>query len=289
MAGVSLLSLVRRLKTVKSTKKITSAMGIVATTKYQKARRSLDANNEHFRTLNTIISNIEENIEEHNTYYFIKNPGEKKLYIVFNSVKGMVGGYNSELMGEVVKLIKTDRVSPVILATGHRGLSYINKLIRPEDLKVYADSDIPTYGKAAELLNLPLEMYKNGEVSEVDMVYTKYYSASRTGVVVEKLLPITSSLVSEKGSKVSKREFEFRPEPKMMEDKIIPMYLREKVYNTALNAKTSEECIRMRAMDSATKNADQLLNDLTRQYNRLRQTNITQEITEIVGGAEALK
>lgn len=305
MAGVSLLSLVRRLKTVTSTRKITSAMGLVATSKYQKVKKLLSSNEVHFASLMEIIREVSSEVKESDSIFIAHEKEEstpvisKKLFIIFNSTKGMVGGYNSEVMEKALSLIEAEAHVPYIFTTGTRGMVFINKFISKDSSRTLNISDVPTFKSTAELLEEALGLYKKGYVDEVQLVYTKYLSPVRTEVIAEKLLPISPESLSAVPAfkldfEVAKSfeggpEFEFQPPANMMQDRLFGLYLKEKLYNTALHAKTSEQSVRMRAMDSATKNADEILRDLTKQFNRLRQSTITQEITEIVGGAEALK
>ncbi|MFB0919188.1 MAG: ATP synthase F1 subunit gamma [Clostridiaceae bacterium] len=305
MAGVSLLSLVRRLKTVTSTRKITSAMGLVATSKYQKVKRLLSSNEVHFSSLIEIIRDVSSEVAESDSIFVAHEKDKttpevnKKLIIIFNSTKGMVGGYNSEVMEKALSMIETEIHVPYIFTTGTRGMAFINKFIAKEGSKTINVSDVPCFKSTSELLEEALELYKKGYVNEVQLIYTRYLSPVRTEVVAERLLPIAVENFSQIPSIKVETEntvnteggpgFEFQPPADKMQDRIFGLYLKEKLYNTALHAKTSEQSVRMRAMDSATKNADEILRDLTKQFNRLRQSTITQEITEIVGGAEALK
>ena len=147
--------------------------------------------------------------------------------------------------------------------------------------------DLPGFDDTEELFDHCIGLYRNGYVSEVVVVYTRYLSALRDEVRADVILPFPMEEL--KKSPQDHDRFEFDPTAGEMEDQIFSMFLREKLYNMLLNAKTAEHSTRMKAMDSANKNADEILSDLNKQLNRVRQTAITQEISEIVGGAEALK
>ena len=291
MAGVSLLSLKRRQKTVTSTHKITKAMGLVSTSKYQKARIRLGSNDQHYISFREIVDEILNSVEpdEDETGIFLKspNPGKRKLYIIFNSVKGLCAGYNSQIGAKAQHLIQAEPLEPYIIFTGTRGITDLKKSITPEHMENLNFGDLPNFDDTEDLFDHTIGLYRNGYVSEVVVIYTRYLSALRSDVRVETILPFHG--LDQKQKSEEKVIFDFDPSAAEMEDQIFSMFLREKLYNILLHAKTAEHSTRMKAMDSANKNADEILSDLSRELNRVRQTAITQEISEIVGGAEALK
>lgn len=291
MAGVSLLGLKRRQKTVTSTRKITKAMGLVSTSKYQKARIRLAANDRHYISFQEIVDEILSSADPHEeeTGIFLKtpNPGKRKLFIIFNSVKGLCAGYNTQVGAKALELIRAEALEPYIIFTGTRGVSDLKKSITPEHMEHLNFGDLPDFDDTEELFDHTIGLYRNGYVSEVVVIYTKYLSALRDEVRADVILPFAGQEESKQTE--SKVIFDFDPSAAEMEDRIFTMFLREKLYNILLHAKTAEHSTRMKAMDSANKNADEILSDLNKQLNRVRQTAITQEITEIVGGAEALK
>lgn len=302
MAGVTLLSLKRRLKTVTNTRKITKAMGLVSTSKYQKARILLANNEKHFKSLEEIVGEVYGSITNRESIYFSNNGRDKKLFIICNSDKGMVGGFNSSMINKALIDMQSSIEIPYIITTGNRGMTVLRKIVLDDfHSEVLALGDLPTFSDTEELLDHMLGLYKNGYVNEVTIYYTDYINPVRTEVRAKKLLPIDDSTFEdlikkgkdeeekENEGKNTKVEFDFEPSADEMQTKLLEMYLKEKVYNILLKSKTSEQSVRMRAMESATKNADEILFDLSKQFNRLRQSVITQEISEIVGGAEALK
>ena len=291
MAGVSLLSLKRRQKTVTSTRKITKAMGLVSTSKYQKARLRLAANDHHYSSFSDIVDEILKSVvpNEYETRIFLKspNPGKRKLFLIFNSVKGLCAGYNTQIGNVAQGLIGKELLEPYIIFTGTRGITELRKSITPEHMENLNFGDLPDFNATEELFDHTIGLYRNGYVSEVVVIYTKYLSALRDEIRADTILAFPS--LEKKEDPAGKVIFDFDPTAAEMEDQIFSMFLREKLYNILLHAKTAEHSTRMKAMDSANKNADEILSDLNKQLNRVRQTAITQEITEIVGGAEALK
>lgn len=286
MAGVSLLVLSKRLKTVSSTRKITSAIGLVAASKFQKAKRLLAANEVHFQSLKGIVADVVNHVAEPSPVYFANHSESPKMYVVFNSAKGMVGGYNSEIMGKTLQLLEAAEKPPFLMTTGTRGLVMIDQFIHDDNFKMITVGDIPQFKNTEEIYGHLIGLYQDRVVSEINLIYTEYLSPVKNQVVMKRFLPLDEEFAV---TDPDRTEYEFQPQPDRMQDRIFPLYLKEKLYNCALHAKTSEQAVRMRSMDSATKNADGLLNDLSKQFNRLRQNTITQQITEIVGGAEALK
>ncbi len=289
MAGTTLLSIKRRLKIVNNTRKITKAMGLVSTSKYQRARVLLYSNEKHFSSLSEIVGQVVEGIKEKDSFYFDNHGRDNKLYIICNSGKGMVGGFNTAMISRALMDMQTEKEVPFIITTGNRGMALLKKVFL-DDLhsEIIPIGDLPTFKDTEELFDHTLGLYKNGYVNEVNLYFTDYINPVRTEVRKVRLLPMDREETPgrEGGENIL---FEYEPSADLMQEKIMEMYLKEKIYNILLKSKTSEQAIRMRAMESATKNADEILMDLGRQFNRLRQSMITQEISEIVGGSEALR
>lgn len=291
MAGASIPGLKRRLKTVKSTKKITMAMSLVSTSKFQKARIRLTANDEHFKAFADIIGEILRQFssdDEKLPLLASPNPNRPVLLVVFNSERGLVGGYNSTIMNKVAEVIQSLEREPYLITIGARGTAPIRKLLKQDRIEQISLSDLPVYGDTDQLMERCLQLYRSGRVSEVRIIYTHYISALRDEVCVETVLPIQVE-TNENEETAPYTDYEFEPDPAEMQEELLSLFVREQIFNRLLHARTVEHSTRMRAMDSANKNAGEILNDLSRQLNRIRQTTITQEITEIVGGAEALK
>lgn len=288
MADNTLVGLKKRLKTVTSTRKITMAMELVASSSYQKSRILLERNEQHFEAFQEIVDEITGAAfsEEAPTglYFDSPDPEAPILYILLNSNAGLCGNFNSSIGRTAEDLAEYHLGDPWFIAAGTRGLSELERLIHPERLEYFILGDLPGYDEAAEIFNRALELYRNGEVSEIRIVYNNFRTALSTDVQVNTLLPIKTPDERKKSS----GRYAFEPSAEEMQSAIYTMFLKEKLYNTLLQAKTAEHFTRKRAMNSANKNADEIMNDLEVQLNRVRQTSITQEISEIVGGAEAL-
>ncbi|MDP4088324.1 MAG: ATP synthase F1 subunit gamma [Bacillota bacterium] len=281
MAGAGLITLKRRMKSVLNTRKITKAMGLVATSKLRKARLALTKAQDYNSKYSAIFEEVLNNFDE-KSIYTANNGSSKKLYVVFTSESGLCGGYNVSVVSKTVESAGKDKENTRILVVGQKGRGYFNRL-RYETIAEYVEvPDIPTVKEADTIARHIFSIFKKGEVGEVYLVYTKFVSSVKQDVEVEKLLP-----VSRAESKGNNENISFEPSVSEIFNYIVEEYIKQKLYSNLTNAKSSEHASRMNAMDGATKNANELLDKLNLKYNRLRQSSITQEISEIVGGAEA--
>lgn len=283
MAGAGLVAIKRRIKSITSTQKITKAMGLIATSKLRKVRNKLEVNDKYSKSFSAIVNEFVKGAEE-NSIYIHGNKGKKKLYITLNSDTGLCGGFNANVVNTTADTISKDRENSILIAVGQKGRMYFNRL-RFETTAEYVDiPDVPTLKEAEAIAYKALDLYRKGEVGEVYIVYTRFFSTVRQVVTVEKILPLEN-----KDTETNKRFVKFEPSIDEMIDDIVVMQLKQQILNYMLHAKASEQGSRMAAMDGATKNANELLDKLNLKYNRERQGAITQEISEIVGGAEAQK
>ncbi|MBL4938246.1 F0F1 ATP synthase subunit gamma [Clostridium sp. YIM B02515] len=283
MAGAGLLGIKRRIKSVTNTKKITKAMGLVATSKLRKTKDLLEINSFYSESLDKMLEDILKN-HDGSSIYKDGNGNKKKLYIVLTSDSGLCGSFNLNVLNRAVEEINKDRENSIITVVGEKGVSYFNRFNYEVKDKYINIPDLPNLGDANDFAYSAMKKYENGEVGEINVVYARFFTQSKQEVTVNRLLPLKYDTTEEPNDVI-------RFEPgldKILED-IIPLYLREKMLYFLVNSKTSEQSTRMSAMDGATKNANELLDKLKLQYNSMRQSAITQEISEIVGGAEAQK
>ncbi|NFG62454.1 MULTISPECIES: ATP synthase F1 subunit gamma [unclassified Clostridium] len=283
MGSAGLIEIKRRIKSVESTRKITNAMGLVATSKLRKTRKELLTNKKFFEETKKIIEKLASTISgDDDNIYFKSNKSKYKLYILVSSDTGLCGSYNNTVVSYLDSLIRDEKENIKVITVGSKGLSYI-KRIGLDTVADYVDiPDIPTVKEVKIVFENALKMYKDGEVSEINVAYLDFVSPVKQEPKAEKLLPI------EKITSVSE---EFITEPNNEEVLInaLNIHLKGKFRNILLSAKCSEQSSRMTAMDGATQNANDILDNLNLKYNRIRQQIITQEISEIVGGAEAQK
>ena len=282
MGAAGLIEIKRRLKSVESTRKITKAMGLVATSKLRKVRNEL-ANNEKYNELckdivDVVVSNLPEGYE---SIYCTERKGDK-LYIVLTSDTGLCGGYNNNVIAYLKEVLDNESGTEKIVLVGSKGLSYMSKYSLNTFNEYVSIPDITTISEINKIYNEAIYLYKQGEVSEVNIVYTKFISPMKQEPILIKMLPfeVNSS---------KKEDYLIEPDFEEVLNNSIDTYLKSQLQNCMLHAKASEQSSRMTAMDGATENASDIINNLNIKYNRIRQSVITQEISEIVGGAEAQK
>lgn len=281
MGAAGLLDIKKRIKSVENTKKITNAMGLVATSKLRKSRKELLVNNKFIESTEPIVRNLATTAsEEGANVYFDGNNSENKLYVVMTSDSGLCGGFNANVVSYLDSLIGDKKSTAKIIVVGNKGISYI-KRVKLQTVGEYVDiSDLPTVREAKVIFDKALEMYLNGEVSEVNIVYSNFISPVKQVPKVDRILPIQKL-----EGKVNKSHVE--PNLELVLENALNIYLKGKIRSILISSKCSEQSSRMTAMDGATKNANDLLSDLKLRFNRIRQGAITQEISEIVGGAAA--
>ena len=282
-AGV--IEIKSRIKSITSTKKITKAMGLVATAKLRKTRIKLEVNSKYNSYFDGAIKEVLNSFpsETYNIYTH-GNESENKLYIVLTSDSGLCGGFNSNIVNNTVTELSKDRENSLIVLVGQKGRSYL-KRYKYESVAEFVDiPDLPSIKEAYMITNHVLDMYEKGEVGEVYIFFTQFNSTVNQKVEFKKLLPLGYNEKDE-----IKEYVMLEPGISQFVNETIKININRQILNCMLNAKASEQGSRMTAMDGATRNADDILENLKLKYNRIRQGAITQEISEIVGGAEAQK
>ncbi len=281
MGAAGLLDIKKRIKSVENTRKITNAMGLVATSKLRKTKNEFVVNKTFIEITEPIVGNLATTAsKDGSNIYFDGNKSENKLYVVITSDSGLCGGFNSSVVSQLMNEIGDNKKTAKVVLVGSKGLGYL-KRNKIEPVAEYVGiEDLPTVSDAKIIFDKALEMYLNGEVSEVNIVYSEFVSSVKQETKSVTILPIRKS--EEKTG-----EFLIEPNVEMVLEDALNIYLKGKIRGILLSSKCSEQSTRMTAMDGATKNADDLLSNLKLAYNRIRQGAITQEITEIVGGATA--
>ncbi|EPY2306071.1 ATP synthase F1 subunit gamma [Clostridium sporogenes] len=280
MAGAGLIGIRRRIKSVTNIRKITRAMGLVATAKLRKARVNLEINKKYYNKYQLVLKDIINSMEDKNIY-IDGNDSDNKLYVIFTSDSGLCGSFNVNIINNVIDEIKKDGEKSSAIVIGQKGRMYLKKL-GVKTLAEYIEiPDVPTAKEARTIAQSIIELYSTKKIGEVFLVYSEFYSPVKQQVLINKILPFT------KENKNDNRYIEFDPSITQVMDRVLENYLKATVLNCFFNSKASENGSRMTAMNGATDNANDLLDNLNVQFNRLRQSAITQEISEIVGGAEA--
>jgi len=279
----------QRIKSTKSTQQITRAMNLVASSKLQRIKGRVIAARPFLCEIRRVLSNIMLQTEELHNDYIEARPVENSLIIVIAGDRGLCGAYNTNVLKEAVKVIDS-RKNPKVIALGGKTLKFFAD--KGYDIIKYVTgiSDKPFYEDATEISNMALEMFATGEIDEVVVVYTKFESMLSYKVTVETMLPVdTASFTFEDDEKKEYNDImDFEPKAELVLNHLLPKYVNVLLFDTMLEAAACELASRTASMDSATKNADERIDEMTLRYNRARQSVITKEIIEVVAGANAL-
>lgn len=277
----------RRKDSVQSTQQITKAMKLVSTVKLQKARGKAESNKPYFNMLYTTISSILSMTKNVDHPFLTESENKKAAVIVVTSNRGLAGGYNNN----IVKLVDAHgfkKDETYIYSVGRKGIEGLSR----KGYNVYKDySEVinePMFSDATELGKELLTQYKKGEIGEIYIAYTSFKNTVTQEPVLMKLLPLSADDFQKESSDNDRLLMNFEPSAGEVLDKIIPKYMSNIIFGCYLEAIASENGARMQAMDSATNNAEEMISKLSLKYNRARQSSITQELTEIIAGAEAI-
>ncbi len=282
----SMRDIKRRKSSIQSTQQITKAMKLVSTVKLQRAKQNAERAKAYFECMYSTVTSMLAKTGNINHKYLTKGDTDKKAVIVITSNRGLAGGYNSN----VIKLITKGEFAKEdleIYAVGKKGKDTLNRYgyhIK-EDASDIAEE--PVYADAMKLAERLLESYANGEVGEIYLAYTAFKNTVSHEPKLLKLLPVSCEDMEQEESE-DKAMMNFEPHEEEALDMIIPKYITSLIYGGLVESVASENGARMQAMDSATSNAEEMIGSLTLLYNRARQGSITQELTEIIAGAEAI-
>lgn len=280
----SLQDIRRRIKSVKSIQQITNAMNMVATSRLRKAKEAAVANKPYADKMAQVVSDIAANAGDFTHPLLEARQEGKKLILVMASDKGLAGAYASNAFKEAVAGIE-DKSNTEILAVGRKTDAFFKNRDYEVAKSYIGISERPSYDNAKEIAVDLISRFVSGEVKEISMVYTRFVSAISCVPETVQLLPF-GNLAGQGGTHA---EYIYEPDAQSVLGYMLPQYLVTTIYAALLQAAASELSSRMNAMSNATDNAQELIAKLDLHYNKVRQAGITREITEIVGGAEALK
>jgi F-type H+-transporting ATPase subunit gamma len=283
----------RRIKSVKNTAQITKAMQMVASSKMRKAQLAALAGRPYATLMNDVLSAVTEGAGEFTHPLMEVRPGKKRAVILVSTDKGLCGALNSNLLREAGKL---DKDTTVYICAGKKGAQFISRTKRNLAAE-FTYKDNPMFSEARAISRFAQEMFLSGQVDRVDVLYTNFINTLSQKPELRPLLPIGQIHAVEAGVdghgdggqlKKSELEYLFEPDPTAVLGNLLPHYVNFQVYQFLLEAKASEHSSRMVAMKNATDNAKQLIKDLTLEYNKLRQANITKELLEITTAQMAM-
>ena len=275
----------RRIRSVESTKKITKAMELVATTKLRKTRNQLEQSKPYYTNVALMTAEILANCKgDNDSVYLIENNDVKKdVYVVIASSLGLCGGYNANIFKEIKDVIKPD---DYVYSIGSKATSYLTKNHQGiTDSKYESLSTTFNFKDIINLVNELTRMYREREIRKIKIVYTEFVNNLTFKPRIVTLLPIDPDDFDH--IEISKKATLFEPSSQEVLDNLIPMYLQAVIYGYVIESSTSENAARRISMENATDNADELTEQLLLKYNQARQTAITNEISEIVAGANA--
>lgn len=285
----SMRDIKRRKSSIESTQQITKAMKLVSTVRLQRARQRAENSKAYFNCMYETVTSMLAKAGNVNHPYLKAGTSNRKAVIMITSNRGLAGGYNSS----IIKLItrgEFDKDELDIYALGKKGKDFLARYgynIVEDDSSMV---DEPVYTDALNLCKRVLQAYAVGEIGEIYLAYTAFKNTVVHEPTLIKLLPVEHE--NESDEKEEKKEatalMNFEPEDDEALNLIIPKYVTSLIYGGMVESIASENAARMQAMDSATSNAEDMISKLSLQYNRARQGSITQELTEIIGGAAAI-
>ncbi len=287
-------AIIKRLKAVKNIRKITRTMELIATARFKKAMDRAAEAKAYTEKIAEIVGDLAAaDLSFSHPLLERRDSEERVLVLVLTSNRGLCGGYNSAVLrqaGQRLRELDRDRRNVNLEVSGKRGLAYFKFEGKPVDRAFTHFEDKPTFEEVDELASRFAELYTSGVVDRIEVVYTQFQSISRQNAVRETLLPFENLTAGTDDSAASHSvDYEFLPSAEAILEEIVPAAFKAKLFKCFLDAAVSEQIARMVAMKGATENADEMIGSLSTRYNRARQSQITSELSEIIGGAAALE
>ena len=283
--GAKLRETRQRIRTVQSTMKITRAMELIAASRILKAQQRVAESRPYTERVASASAGLSHPLLE-------ERPDRDRAGVfVVTSDRGLAGAYSSSVLRRAEELfgkLREEGKEPKVFVAGRKGLSYYRFRGRPIEESWTNFSETPRYENAKAIAGALMQRYGDGEIDEIHGVYTAFESPVRQRAVARRFVPMVFE-ETDRPAEQPATQYEFEPEPEVLLDALLPRYVETRVFTALLEAAAAEHAARRRAMSAATENADELIKVLTRRANQARQTEITTEIMEIVGGAEALR
>lgn len=281
------------IKSVEQTLKITNAMYLISSSNLRKARKQLTDVEPYFMKIEATISDILHHSPEISHIFFDKRPGvqpeDRKIgYIVITGDKGLAGAYNHNIL-KLAEQKMSESAHTSLFVVGQVGRSYFQEHGVPIDVEFLYTAQDPNMGRARDMAELMLDLYLEERLDEVYIIFTKMVNFFQMEPTIHKLLPLDPDVFPEydKNRDTYNRDVVYVPSVKAVMDRLVPGYVKGDIFGALVESYCSEQNSRMAAMKSSSDNARAMLQTLNLSYNRARQAAITQEITEVVGGAQA--
>lgn len=283
----SMRDIKRRKSSIQSTQQITKAMKLVSTVKLQRARANADKSKSYFTCMYETVNSMLSKAGNLNHPYLQQGEATRKAVIMISSNRGLAGGYDSNVVKLITRgdLIKEELDIYAIGKKGKDSLKRAGYSIKGDYCEVIEG---PTYRDAMEISKILLKSFENKEIGGIYLAYTAFKNTVTHIPTLLQLLPVVIETEEDKIQSDSRALMNFEPEEEEALDLIIPKYITSLIYGALTESVASENGARMQAMESATSNAEDMIGKLALQYNRARQGSITQELTEIIAGAEAI-
>jgi len=282
----------RRRKSVRNIRKITRTMELIATARFKKAMDRSLAARDYTKHLAKILENIAAVGADVAHPLLEIRPTKRTAVLVLTGNRGLCGGYNGNVVRQAAALLgqwKSEQVETRVTVSGKRGISAL-KFRGAKLADTYTTfEDKPEYAAVAPIGQAYLAAYAAGEIDRLDVTYTRFHGIAKQEAVTEMLLPLAPPQAAAATAKLASDEYDFEPSAESILEELLPASFMARLFKCFLDAAVSEQVARMVAMKAATENAGGLIKNLSRQYNRARQSQITGEIMEILGGVEALK
>ena len=292
----------RRRRSVRNIRKITRTMELIATARFKKAMDRSVAARDYTKQLVKILENIASVGADVVHPLLDVRPTKRSAVLVLSGNRGLCGGYNSNIVRQAVAILgqwRSEHVDTDVAVSGKRGISALKFRGIDMDERYTSFEDKPAFDAVIPIGRAYLEAYAAGKIDRLDVVYTRFHSIARQEAVTEMLLPLKAPEIAgaatataasgTSAAKLASQEYDFYPSAESILEEILPASFLSRLFKCFLDAAVSEQVARMVAMKAASENAAGLIKNLSRRYNRARQSQITGEIMEILGGVEALK
>ena len=287
-------AIVKRLKAVKNIRKITRTMELIATARFKKAMDRASEAAAYTKKISELVSDLSQaNLEFNHPLLEKHETEEKSVLLILTSNRGLCGGYNSGVLKAALKRykeLKAEGQDVDLEVSGKRGISFLKFQEIETDETFTHFEDRPTFEEVDQLASRYITDYIEGKIDRLEVAYTEFVSSSKQQAAVHTLLPIGAlETATDETEESQKYDYEFLPSAQEILEEIVPTAFKARLFKCFLDAAVSEQIARMVAMKGATENANEMVGTLSAQYNRARQTQITSEILEIIGGAAALE
>ena len=278
-----------RIKSVKSTQQITKAMNLVATSKLSRAREKLKKERAYSEQTRLLLARIAQDMDLKLHPYFVSSHGERSLILLITGDRGLCGGYNTNACRVCLDLVKEERHTEFI-CVGSKGRDYYSRRGKTVVRTFTGITETPFFSDAHEISEEVLEAFDSDVYDSVYLVYTKFHTVVSYEPIAMRLLPIDVSELPEPQDGISAAQMSFEPEEdSAIVEHAVLRYVEALIFNALCESAASQLASKMVSMETATDNAEKMISTLTLTFNRARQAKITQELTEIVAGANALK